>query len=139
MKLIKPLLLAVCLSVAASSALAARIAPVQNAQGVIAVQADGKAYETDKIKRAITAGAIERGWVITGQSDGKIEASLDKGGKHQVVVDILYTDKNYSINYKSSVNLNETVKDGVTMVHPNYNRWVVYLTQSINASLARMQ
>jgi len=54
---------------------------------------------------------------------------------HQAAVNILYSRQDYTIEYRSSVNLKY---DG-TNIHRNYNEWVTYLSQAIDAALASAQ
>ena len=51
--------------------------------------------------------------------------------KHQVQVDITYTEETYSIIYRDSLNMKS---DGVT-IHKNYNVWVKKLDDAIRKAL----
>jgi hypothetical protein len=51
---------------------------------------------------------------------------------HTAVVAIPYSPRSYSVQYRSSVNLDE--KGGT--IHKNYNGWIQNLTRGINAQLS---
>ena len=71
------------------------------------------------------------GWQMNANAPGKITGTLNVR-KHTAVVEIPYSSRSYSINYKSSVNLNE--EEG--QIHNNYNGWVRNLAKAIDANLA---
>ena len=54
--------------------------------------------------------------------------------QHQAVIDIPYSAHDYSINYVSSVNLDDKGKGNI---HRSYNRWILGLNQAIQTELAR--
>lgn len=87
------------------------------------------------MRKAILAGASNKGWEVTEIGEGLIKAVLNVRA-HQVVVEIPYGADYYSIIYKDSKNLRYNKKKGT--IHPRYNTWIVYLQRSINAQLGKM-
>ena len=71
------------------------------------------------------------GWQMKEERPGMLVGTLNLR-KHVAVVSIPYTANSYSVQYRSSVNLDE--KDG--QIHKNYNGWIQNLTRGINAQLS---
>lgn len=84
----------------------------------------------DDVEKAIVAAGRNRGWIMKRVEPGHLLATLNIR-THQAVVDITFDEKQYSIKYKSSENLD--YEDG--KIHPNYNSWIGYLDQDIQANL----
>ena len=92
------------------------------------------------MRKAIVAGCSERQWVASDIDNTTIEATIIVRGKHTVVVSIPYTENSYSIEYKSSVNMDyKPNSDGTFSINRSYNNWVNNLYQAINANITRMQ
>lgn len=89
---------------------------------------------SENIAQAIQTAIAQRGWVITSNTDGLIEASINVRDKHKAVVTIPYSEKGYSINYKDSTNLGYR---GNT-IHRNYNKWVINLDREIRTEIAKL-
>jgi hypothetical protein len=79
-----------------------------------------------EVQEVILAAGAKLGWTGEVIEPGLIDATLQLR-THEAVVEIAYSDKQYSINYKSSKNLK--YKDG--NIHKNYNRWVANLSKTI--------
>ena len=79
---------------------------------------------------AIIAAGAGLGWQMTDKSPGVLEGRLALR-THVAVVDIPYSEKAYSIRYRSSVNLNEA--NGT--IHSNYNGWIQNLQRAVNSSV----
>ena len=75
---------------------------------------------------AILNASQKRGWSPKVVKPGLIVSSLAVRA-HKATVEISYNTKSYSINYKSSENLN--YDDGE--IHRNYNNWVKKLSGTI--------
>ncbi len=90
------------------------------------------------VKRAILVAAASRGWAVLKQTDNNIRLQYDKGGKHQVVIDVRYDTKSYGIKYVDSTNLHYSERDGRRVIHRNYNRWIDYLINSIRVELLKV-
>ena len=86
---------------------------------------------------AIYRACVARGWTPRDAGPDAIEAELTVRGKHHVVVSIAYTAAHYDIRYKDSRNMNYRPNaDGVSTIHPNYNKWVSTLDHDIRKQLA---
>jgi hypothetical protein len=84
----------------------------------------------DEVGRAIQRSGVALGWQMVQTKPGNFVGTLNLR-KHAAVVDINYSAKSYSINYKDSTELNY---DG-TNIHPNYNGWIQNLDKGIRAQL----
>ena len=113
-----------------------RQAQLQNPSGLPVRGATGKALSEAQVKQAILAAAKSKGWVARELSPGVISASLAVRN-HLAEVEIPYSSASYSILYKSSTNLD--YKPGDQTIHNQYNNWVDYLRQAIDARLAEMK
>jgi len=128
----KPILL-LAIIVCLFSALACRPSKPINTYSYEIPQATAyKALTTKKMHDIIVKSCIERGWRAVHAGKNILEASIIVRGKHTVVVSIPYTANSYSINYKSSVNMEYKGNK----IHPNYNNWVHNLDQTIRSHLA---
>lgn len=82
-------------------------------------------------QRIVQAG-VDRGWLMESLDSNTLEATL-RFRRHVAAARITFSDKAYSIDYRSSVNLNERGGN----IHPAYNRYIHTLESDINAALAR--
>ena len=80
------------------------------------------------VEKAIVRAAVSLGWKPKVVKQGEILATLDIRN-HQLVVNIHYDAKEYSIKYKDSTNL---MYDG-KKIHRQYGNWTRNLINSINA------
>lgn len=87
----------------------------------------------DEIGRTIVQAGAALGWQMKQVKPGYILGTLNIR-KHVAVVDINYSAKSYSIQYKDSTELNY---DGAS-IHPNYNGWVQNLDNRIRAQLSAL-
>ena len=87
-------------------------------------------HTSKDIKKAIIRAGAGLGWKMKAKKSGHIIGTLYLR-EHVAIVDIKYSNKSYSITYKSSENLNY---DG-TNIHKNYNGWVTNLNRQIQAQL----
>jgi len=113
-----------------------RQAALQNPRNLPVVSASGQSLKEAQVKQAILDGARDKGWVARELSPGVITASLAIRS-HLAEVEIPYSGSSYSILYKSSTNLD--YRPGDQTIHNQYNNWVNYLRQAINARLAEMK
>lgn len=82
----------------------------------------------------LKAGAVQN-WQMTVVRPGLIEAKREwGGGKHNIVVNVVYNSNTYEINYKSSRNL----KFSGGTVHRAYNRQTTRLYDEIHAQTSRL-
>lgn len=109
-----------------------RCGPVQNITDASVPSPGGKALSADEVRKSIMRAGSTLGWQMSADAPGRIKGTLNVR-KHTAVIEIPYSSKSYSINYKSSVNLDEA-SDGT--IHNNYNGWVKNLAKGIDAQLA---
>ena len=100
--------------------------PIQNVKDAVVVTSSGKTLSADQVRAAIIRAGTGLGWQITEEAPGKLV------GTHTAVVDIFYTATTYSIQYRSSINLDE----GSGQIHKNYNGWITNLVKGINTQKA---
>ncbi len=104
--------------------------PIQDLIDIpVPVRVDGTYGSLDDVQRAIIKGCMAKRWTPTRESDGKISASILVRSRHFAEVEIVFTDRRYSITYKSSRNLDYNEKN--RKIHRNYNKWVANLSASI--------
>lgn len=100
-------------------------APISVPAGLTAVQA-GKAAK---------AALIGRGWVVSGEQPGTIDATLT-GNDYVAKIRIRYDAHQIAISYVDSSNLKYKVKrDGTRLIHTNYMGWMKYLAGDIGRDL----
>lgn len=93
-------------------------------------QAINYTLTTNQVEKAILKAGVEKGWAMTVRKPGTIDANI-LVRSHKAEIEINYDEKTYSIKYKDSHNL--LYKDG--KIHRNYNKWIIYLDQRIQANL----
>lgn len=123
----------------------ARPEAIVNYENQVIKRFDTKVLSLEEVQKCIREAAGKLNWRVEPGEPGHIIATLVIRNQHTAVVDIAYSQKAYSINYKSSINLNygedsnATIfgKDGIVnsstadVIHPNYNKWVGYLNDAI--------
>lgn len=87
----------------------------------------------DEIEKAIVRAGVALGWQMKPVKPGSMIGTLLLR-THVAVVDINYSAKSYSINYKDSTDLKY---DGQT-IHPAYNGWIQNLDKGIRAQLSNL-
>jgi hypothetical protein len=92
-------------------------------------------YDLSDVTKAIQSAGAGLGWQMKEATPGHIVGTLYLRS-HVAVVDIVYTLDDYSINYKSSTNLNYNAANNT--IHKNYNGWIQNLTNAINARLVNL-
>ena len=90
----------------------------------------GKQATAESVEQAIIRAGNGLGWQMKVEKPGLIVGTLNLR-THTAVVDIPFTASNYSILYRSSVNLNQQGDQ----IHSNYNGWVQNLDQAIRNQL----
>ncbi len=114
------------IAVIAGAMIGCRTAPVYNVEQQTIVS-NGSAKMGDVQKAIVSAGA-SLGWQMKVMKPGHIVGTLFLRD-HMAKIDVHYSTKTYSINYKDSSNLKY---DG-TNIHSNYNGWVQNLQRKIDA------
>ena len=89
----------------------------------------------EQVAKAIITAGISKSWVMRKERPGLIRGQVNVR-QHQAVIDIPYSARDYSINYVSSINLDDKGKGSI---HRSYNRWVLGLNQAIQTELSRTQ
>lgn len=114
-----------------SLSLSAQAAPELIDQDPIAVPAKLTDHQiSSDIKRALTG----RGWIVTKQEAGQIDATLNIRS-HVARVSVTYTPQQVKLVYVSSENLDYKEKDGKRYIHRNYNSWVKNVLTDINKNM----
>lgn len=103
--------------------------PVYNVKDSL-VQGYDKKLSQAQVEKAIIDAASGLKWQLKKVKPGLILATVLSRG-HSAVIEIKYSDKAYSIDYKSSENLNY---DG-TNIHQTYNGWIKNLDAAIKNKL----
>lgn len=85
------------------------------------------------VSHAIINAGVSKKWVMREERPGLITGHIQVR-QHQANISIPYNTANYSINYVSSVNLDDK---GKGTIHRNYNRWINGLNQAIQLELNR--
>ncbi|TNJ14305.1 hypothetical protein CF111_21295 [Aeromonas sobria] len=85
------------------------------------------------VSRAIINAGVSKTWAMREERPGLITGHIQVR-QHQANISIPYNTTNYSINYVSSVNLNDK---GSGKIHRTYNRWINGLNQAIQLELKR--
>jgi hypothetical protein len=105
--------------------------PVMNVQNeYVPTTHDGEELSINDVEKAILSATQKRGWSSRVVKPGLIEASISVR-THRATIEIPYSSSSYSINYKSSENLD--YDDG--SIHRNYNNWVINLSRTIQGEL----
>jgi hypothetical protein len=107
----------------------ARAEPVYDA--VIRVPAAAK---MEDIAKAIKNTLVKREWTIQRVEQGLIEAKLFVRS-HTAEIRIPFDKEYIHIQYVSSTNLLYDEKQGVQVIHRNYNKWIKLLERDITNSL----
>lgn len=105
-------------------------APIRNVNDAPVVTGSGKPVTADQVRIAIVGAGRSLGWAMTPADPGLVVGRITLRG-HTAVVDVRYTPKSFSIQYKDSVDLN--YRDG--QIHKNYNGWVENLERDIRGNL----
>jgi hypothetical protein len=93
----------------------------------------------DMITNAILGSGTHRGWKMRELQPGLIRGKIVVNEKHTVEVDITYNEKDFSINYANSIDMNYKLRGGVPYIHPKYNRWVSILRDDIQDQMQHLQ
>lgn len=107
-----------------------RTAPVMNVSDEPINTASGKAPALSVITNKIVQAGVQLGWQMKKVKPGQIIGTLHLRD-HMAQVVINYSNKQYSIKYQDSNNMNY---DG-TNIHANYNSWVQNLNNTIRTQV----
>lgn len=86
------------------------------------------------VSQAVRVGVSKRGWIVTRQDPGYVEATLHLRS-HMAKIGITYDTQSVRIKYLDSSNLDyEQKKDG-PHIHGNYLKWVNNVVHDISVEL----
>ena len=86
----------------------------------------------DELTRRVTAGATQMGWEVAPLGPNLLRATYIKQ-THVVTVRISYTQTTFSIDFVSSINMEE---DG-GKIHHKYGEWLEALSAGISGAVGR--
>lgn len=89
------------------------------------------------VAKAIKTGIVRRGWVVTKDENGQIDATLNIR-RHMAKVVIPYNTKEVAIRYVDSSELDYSEKKGKRYIHGNYVKWVRNMQADIQRELATL-
>lgn len=105
--------------------------PIMNVADAPTISASGQPLNKDQVRGAIVRAGAALGWQMKDENPNTLVATIQLRN-HTAVVAIPYSAGKYSVQYRSSANLDE--KGGT--IHKNYNGWIQNLTRGINAQLS---
>ena len=132
MKFFRFVVLATALVVATSATAGGRepVGPPIVAQ---LVPVDGAMDSADAVRALIVDTAKAKGWRVFSDKPGVLRLELTVRGKHHVVTDVAYDDKQATLTYVTSQNMDFKVKNGEPWIHSSYVRWVTLLASAIES------
>ena len=86
------------------------------------------------VAKAIKVAIVRRGWVVTKEESGQLDATLNVR-THMLKVAIPYSDKQVSIKYVASEDLDYQEKSGVKYIHNKYMTWTRNMKVDIEREL----
>ena len=94
----------------------------------------------EQVLQGIRAGLVGRGWIVTeDDGQGNLVAQILVRAKHTLIVDIVYNDQSFDINYKDSDNLDYRIRrNGTVNIHRNANSWMNNIRMDITAQLSAL-
>jgi len=102
---------------------------------------DPQKITREQVQKAVETAALAKDWKVLNASDGRIELTTLKNGKHMLHVVVAYSDAGCVINYIESTNLMyKELRDRarpVRVIHRNYNVWVRELSDAITGQLGQ--
>jgi hypothetical protein len=104
--------------------------PIMNVDNAAVPTASGKPLTKEQVRSAIIRAGGALGWQMKDEGPDKLVGTLVLR-THTAVVEIPYSTTNYSIKYRSSIDLNESGGN----IHKNYNGWIQNLNRGINTQL----
>ncbi len=106
--------------------------PIKNvSNSSVSISIDKK----EQVKKAIKTAGASLGWIVKEIDENTLEATLMLR-KHVAIITIPYSEKEYSLLYKSSENLKYDAKKNT--IHKNYNSWITNLDRNIQIQLSSL-
>ena len=114
-----------------------RMGAIYNANGVAYTRTatSQQQLSLDEYKNAIIRAGLRRNWQFEEVGPGHLLGKVNVRNKHFATVDVTFDTEAFSINYKSSQNLNYDANSN--SIHPNYNKWIQNLQNDIQQEVAR--
>lgn len=94
---------------------------------------------TSGLKELIIKACTRHGWNIDSATNSVVQATLWHHGKEKTVIEIVYSRKKITINYKESFGMRHEEKATGEEIHRSYNRWVKSIEMDIRRGLAAKQ
>jgi hypothetical protein len=107
-----------------------RTLPIYNVAAAPVVAAAGQPGSAE-VRAAIVGALNDKGWIVEQDDPGRILAEINVRS-HRADIAIDYSATQYSITYQDSADL---LHDG-SMIHRNYNKWIMLLEREINQRLS---
>jgi hypothetical protein len=104
--------------------------PIMNVDNAPVPATAGKPMTQEQVRAAIIRAGSALGWQMKDEGPNKMVGTLVLR-THTAVVEIPYSATNFSIKYRSSINLDESGGN----IHKNYNGWIQNLNKGINTQL----
>ncbi len=105
--------------------------PILNVTNATVTSASDKPLSREQVRASIIRAGVGLGWQMKDEGPNQLVGTLQLR-THTAVVEIPYSAANYSIKYRSSVDLHASGGN----IHKNYNGWIQNLTRGINAQLS---
>jgi hypothetical protein len=86
------------------------------------------------VTQAVRVGVAKRGWIVTRQDPGYLEATLHRR-THMAKIGISYDTESVRIKYLESTNLDYEVKKDGPHIHGNYLKWIDNVVRDIAVQL----
>jgi len=86
------------------------------------------------VNQAVRVGVAKRGWIVTAQDPGYLEATLHLRS-HVAKIGITYDTQSVRIKYLESTNLDYVVKKDGAHIHGNYLKWIENVVRDISVEL----
>jgi len=111
----------------------ARTQPVQNFNNQSIIYDVSK----EQVEKSIISALQYKRWRVIKKTDDSIFAAINVRD-HYAEIEIKYSQKDYSIEYRKSRNLQyqQGTRKG-DVIHRNYNKWIILLSQEIDVNLSR--
>ncbi len=110
--------------------------PILNYSAIPVAATSGVVLTENQVCQIVREVAEQRKWLVGVQPDGKLVASLSwNASKHTIVVEVACSAASYSVLYKDSINMNFGTRDGQSIIHPHYNKFVRELNDLVRTRL----
>lgn len=85
----------------------------------------------ENVADIVRLAASKHGWEVVQEESGMAVLRLNRGRDKWVTTRVTYDTKTVTIRYLDSQNLNYSVRDGKSWIHPGFNRWIDSLKRSM--------